>query len=79
MFVVLLLGVSLLMVIVLFVVVLVLFVLLIYLILLVVVEMDDIGLICIGKYVFNYVFLIFGVIVIMLCVIFGFIFGGIML
>ena len=43
------------------------------------VEMDDTGSTRIGKYVFNHAFLIPGVIAITLCVILGFIFGGIML
>ena len=43
------------------------------------VEMDDTGSTRIGKYVFNHAFLIPGVIAITLCVILGFIFGGLIL
>ncbi|MDU3923222.1 MAG: anaerobic C4-dicarboxylate transporter [Klebsiella pneumoniae] len=56
-----------------------LFVLPTYPTLLAAVEMDDTGSTRIGKYVFNHAFLIPGVIAITLCVILGFIFGGIML
>ena len=43
------------------------------------VEMDDTGSTRIGKYVFNHAFLIPGVVAITLCVILGFIIGGIVL
>lgn len=56
-----------------------LFVLPTYPTLLAAVEMDDTGSTRIGKYVFNHAFLIPGVTAITLCVILGFIFGGIML
>ena len=56
-----------------------LFVLPTYPTLLAAVEMDDTGSTRIGKYVFNHAFLIPGVIAITLCVILGFIFGGILL
>jgi Anaerobic C4-dicarboxylate transporter len=56
-----------------------LFVLPTYPTLLAAVEMDDTGSTRIGKYVFNHAFLVPGVIAIALCVILGFIFGGIML
>ncbi len=56
-----------------------LFVLPTYPTLLAAVEMDDTGSTRIGKYVFNHAFLIPGVIAITLCVILGFIFGGMML
>ena len=56
-----------------------LFVLPTYPTLLAAVEMDDTGSTRIGKYVFNHPFMIPGVIAITLCVVFGFIFGGIFL
>jgi len=56
-----------------------LFVLPTYPTLLAAVEMDDTGSTRIGKYVFNHPFMIPGVIAITLCVVFGFIFGGILL
>ena len=56
-----------------------LFVLPTYPTLLAAVEMDDTGSTRIGKYVFNHAFLVPGVIAIALCVILGFIFGGLML
>jgi len=56
-----------------------LFVLPTYPTLLAAVEMDDTGSTRIGKYVFNHAFLIPGVIAITLCVILGFIVGGILL
>lgn len=56
-----------------------LFVLPTYPTLLAAVEMDDTGSTRIGKYVFNHPFMIPGVIAITLCVIFGFILGGIIL
>jgi anaerobic C4-dicarboxylate transporter DcuA len=43
------------------------------------VEMDDTGSTRIGKYVFNHAFLIPGVVAITLCVILGFIIGGVVL
>lgn len=43
------------------------------------VEMDDTGSTRIGKYVFNHAFLIPGVVAISLCVILGFIIGGVVL
>jgi len=56
-----------------------LFVLPTYPTLLAAVEMDDTGSTRIGKYVFNHAFLIPGVVAITLCVILGFIIGGIVL
>jgi len=56
-----------------------LFVLPTYPTLLAAVEMDDTGSTRIGKYVFNHAFLVPGVIAIALCVILGFIFGGVLL
>lgn len=56
-----------------------LFVLPTYPTLLAAVEMDDTGSTRIGKYVFNHPFMIPGIIAITLCVIFGFILGGIIL
>lgn len=56
-----------------------LFVLPTYPTLLAAVEMDDTGSTRIGKYVFNHAFMIPGIIAIALCVIFGFIIGGIIL
>lgn len=56
-----------------------LFVLPTYPTLLAAVEMDDTGSTRIGKYVFNHPFMIPGVIAITLCVVFGFILGGIIL
>lgn len=56
-----------------------LFVLPTYPTLLAAVEMDDTGSTRIGKYVFNHPFMIPGVIAISLCVIFGFILGGLIL
>jgi len=56
-----------------------LFVLPTYPTLLAAVEMDDTGSTRIGKYVFNHPFMIPGVIAITLCVVFGFILGGILL
>lgn len=56
-----------------------LFVLPTYPTLLAAVEMDDTGSTRIGKYVFNHPFIIPGVIAITLCVMFGFILGGIIL
>jgi anaerobic C4-dicarboxylate transporter DcuA len=56
-----------------------LFVLPTYPTLLAAVEMDDTGSTRIGKYVFNHPFMIPGIIAITLCVIFGFILGGILL
>lgn len=56
-----------------------LFVLPTYPTLLAAVEMDDTGSTRIGKYVFNHPFMLPGVIAITLCVIFGFILGGIIL
>ncbi len=56
-----------------------LFVLPTYPTLLAAVEMDDTGSTRIGKYVFNHPFMIPGVIAITLCVLFGFILGGIIL
>lgn len=56
-----------------------LFVLPTYPTLLAAVEMDDTGSTRIGKYVFNHPFMIPGVIAISLCVIFGFVLGGIIL
>ncbi|PWW01045.1 anaerobic C4-dicarboxylate transporter [Mangrovibacter plantisponsor] len=56
-----------------------LFVLPTYPTLLAAVEMDDTGSTRIGKYVFNHPFLVPGVVAIILCVILGFIFGGLIL
>lgn len=56
-----------------------LFVLPTYPTLLAAVEMDDTGSTRIGKYVFNHPFMIPGIIAITLCVVFGFILGGILL
>jgi anaerobic C4-dicarboxylate transporter DcuA len=56
-----------------------LFVLPTYPTLLAAVEMDDTGSTRIGKYVFNHAFLVPGVIAITLCVILGFVIGGILL
>lgn len=56
-----------------------LFVLPTYPTLLAAVEMDDTGSTRIGKYVFNHPFLVPGVVAIVLCVILGFIFGGLIL
>ena len=56
-----------------------LFVLPTYPTLLAAVEMDDTGSTRIGKYVFNHPFMIPGIIAITLCVLFGFILGGIIL
>ena len=56
-----------------------LFVLPTYPTLLAAVEMDDTGSTRIGKYVFNHPFLVPGVVAIALCVILGFIFGGLIL
>ena len=56
-----------------------LFVLPTYPTLLAAVEMDDTGSTRIGKYVFNHAFLIPGVIAISLCVLLGFVFGGLLM
>ena len=56
-----------------------LFVLPTYPTLLAAVEMDDTGSTRIGKYVFNHAFLVPGVIAISLCVLLGFVFGGLLM
>ena len=75
----LLLGVSPLTVVASFAAVSALFVLPTYPTLIAAVEMDDTGSTRIGKYVFNHAFLIPGVVAITLCVILGFIIGGVVL